>query len=266
MARHRLSLHHLTAHDVGPAEFVEITGRLGVSLVCLFTCGMPGSPFPLVTADNEAEVRDRLRASGVALYNAEFVALTPQMAWSEIERSFVVSARLGAQRMTVHCFDTEMDRARESFVRVCRLAANEGMGVNLEWTAVNPAINALAKAERFIADAGQPNAGLAMDVLHLTRCGDQPSDIAAIPVAHIPYGQISDGPRMRSLAEYADIELMYERLPPGDGELPIAEFLAALPDGIVVDVEAPQRTARAAGESAFERSRRAVEAARRFLV
>ncbi|MDB5448604.1 MAG: xylose isomerase [Phenylobacterium sp.] len=263
MAR-TLSLHHLTALDADPAQFVEIAARLDCRTVALFTHGR-ADRFPLLTAENEGAVGSRLRDLGVALHNVEYAAITPEMAWEGLADALARSARLGARRMTVHCHDPEEARAVQSFGRLCELAAGQDMSVGLEWTAVNAVINSLATAERFIAQAGQPNGDLVADLLHLTRSGGTPGDLARLPPGRIGYAQISDGPLRRDLAEYAELELIRERLPPGDGELPVADFIAALPAEIVVDVEAPQATAWTAGASALERAGRAVTAARRFL-
>ena len=263
MAR-TLSLHHLTALDVGPAEFVSITAELGCTTVALFTHG-DASAFPMVTDENEADVAARLRAGGVALHTVEYVALGPKVDWAPLETGFIRSARLGAQRMTAHCYDVHEDRALTNFARICKLAADQGMRIGLEWTAVNPAMPTLAAASRFLDRAGQSNADLAVDLLHLTRGGGSPEDLAGLPPGQIGYAQISDGPRERDLAEYAETELLGERAPPGEGELPVAEFIAALPDGIVVDVEAPQTDARHAGDSALMRAKRTMQAAHRFM-
>lgn len=263
MAR-TLSLHHLTTLDIGPSEFVSIAAELGCSTVALFTHG-DAAGFPMVTDANVTAVAAQLRSSAVEVHTVEYVGLGPQINWVEIQAGFVRSARLGARRMTVHCFDIEEERALSHFARLCGLAADQGMRIGLEWTAVNPAMASLAAANAFLDRAGQSNADLAVDLLHLTRGGDTPTDLAALPAGRIGYAQISDGPGQRDLTEYAERELLVERAPPGDGELPVAQFIAALPSDIVVDVEAPQSAARLAGVSALERARRAVEAARRFL-
>ena len=46
---------------------------------------------------------------------------------------------------------------------------------------------------------------------------------------------------------------MFERLPPGEGELPLAAMLAALPDDRVVGLEIPMRSHAEAGISALDR-------------
>lgn len=58
---------------------------------------------------------------------------------------------------------------------------------------------------------------------------------------------------------------MYERMVPGTGELPLRDMLAAVPAGVVVGLEVPMRAAAEAGESAADRLRPCVEAARGLM-
>jgi sugar phosphate isomerase/epimerase len=262
--RNPLSLHQLNALDADPVELIHFAGRLGAPYVCLFTHST--SPdFPAVTRQTEHAVMAALEAAKVQVYNAEYVAIAPDMDFAGLSEAFALSRRIGARRMTVHAHDVDEARAIDNFRRVCRLAADEGLAIGLEWTAVNLAIHSLEGAARFLERAAEPNAALAVDLLHLMRSGGTPAAVAALPPALIGYAQISDGPRERSLQDYAATELIVERLPPGDGALPTADFVAAVPRGVVIEVEAPQAAARAAGVSAFDRCRRSVDAARRFV-
>jgi sugar phosphate isomerase/epimerase len=63
---------------------------------------------------------------------------------------------------------------------------------------------------------------------------------------------------------YAE-EAMYERMAPGEGELPLADMLAALPDDRVVGLEIPMRSRAEAGVSAYDRLLPCVNTARALL-
>lgn len=67
--------------------------------------------------------------------------------------------------------------------------------------------------------------------------------------------------RMRHYAE----EAMFERMAPGEGELPLIDMLAALPADRVVGLEIPMRSRAEAGVSAYDRLQPCVEGARRLL-
>ena len=60
-------------------------------------------------------------------------------------------------------------------------------------------------------------------------------------------------------------EAMFERMVPGEGELPLQDLVSAFPRDVVVELEVPQRELALAGISPTDRLRPCVEAARRLL-
>ena len=64
--------------------------------------------------------------------------------------------------------------------------------------------------------------------------------------------------------DYGD-EARHERLSPGDGDLPLADFLAALPWDRIVGLEVPMLGKAMAGIGAKERLAPAIAAARNLL-
>ncbi len=58
---------------------------------------------------------------------------------------------------------------------------------------------------------------------------------------------------------------MFERMVPGEGELPLSEILAALPDDIDIGLEVPQRSLALSGVGPAARLRPCVEAAQGLL-
>ena len=81
--------------------------------------------------------------------------------------------------------------------------------------------------------------GLAVDLLHLVRSGGAPDDIAAIPQELIFYAQFCDSNDLSANQDYAT-EAGSHRLTPGEGKLPIQEFIQALPKNIPIEIEVPQ--------------------------
>jgi hypothetical protein len=60
-------------------------------------------------------------------------------------------------------------------------------------------------------------------------------------------------------------EALHERRAPGDGDLPLAEFLRHVPDGVVVGLEVPIRSEAEAGIGPHARMERCVRQARALL-
>lgn len=259
-----LSLHHLTVLDASPLELIDIAGQTGCERVCVFVhSSAPHLKFPVVEERDVDGVRARLRSAGVEVYNLEFFPIGPEVDFEVYDRALRVGAAIGGRRATVHIHDPHEARALATFDRFCGLAAGHGLQVGLEFTAF-ARVSTLEAAVTFIEKARQPNAAVAVDVLHLMRNGGDPARLAKIDPELIGYMQICDGPLSIAPDDMMN-EAVGERGVPGHGEFPLRAFLGCAPAGVTIDVEVPQRTALLAGVSALERARRAVTATRALM-
>ena len=96
------------------------------------------------------------------------------------------------------------------------------------------------------------------------RSGSSADDLAAIDPAHIGYAQLNDTTLRPRIENYLE-EAMFERMVPGEGELPLRDILSALPADIVIEIEVPRRSLALSGVGPIDRLRPCVEAARRLL-
>ena len=116
-----------------------------------------------------------------------------------------------------------------------------------------------------VEHVGRDEISLLIDTMHVARSGAGPDDLRALPAERIGHVQLCDVP-LRSTREYHYAEeAMYHRMVPGEGELPLAEMLAALPPDRVVGLEVPMRSRAEAGVSAYDRILPCVESARALL-
>jgi sugar phosphate isomerase/epimerase len=102
------------------------------------------------------------------------------------------------------------------------------------------------------------------DTMHFGRSAARISDLAALDPQFIGYVQLCDAPRIPVIEDYME-EAMFERMVPGEGELPLLDMLAALPRDRVIGLEVPLRREAEAGVGPHERLGRCVEAARNLL-
>ena len=100
--------------------------------------------------------------------------------------------------------------------------------------------------------------------MHLARAGLGPKDLAALPPDTIGYAQLCDAKFAFTQESYMN-EARFERLVPGDGELPLADIVATLPSDIVLGLEIPMLSEAQAGVDAVRRIGRCVEATRKLL-
>jgi sugar phosphate isomerase/epimerase len=261
----RLSLAPLTINEAGPLELIDAARAGGFDAVTLRVIGPPGvTPVERVAGNRAliATIRRRLAETGIGVFAATGMWLTPDFTVARIEPALATAAELGA----VHCLAAgwDPDRARlvANFAALCEAAAGFGLGIAFEFMPYTE-VKTVEDAARLLREAAQPNAGLVIDALHLARSGGVPITAAAIPSERIAYLQLCDAPRVKPPGLEPRAESLGHRLYPGDGALPLFDLMDALPRNITIDVEAP---CAADAHLAFdERARRAGDATRRFL-
>jgi sugar phosphate isomerase/epimerase len=259
-----LCLDFLTAIEAAPPELAMLAAAAGCESISILAHPAPGVPDYGMNSDTpmRRQTLDRCRDLGIAIDMIEGFFLTPESDVATYRASLESGGILGARTANVLLRDTDHGRLRDKLTQFSALAREHGMTTLTEWSIRSP-FPSPAEAAAFLAGTGHP-ARLAFDSLHLYRAGYSASDLSALDPAHIGRGQLSDGP-----AHMADerilAEAFSERLPPGEGALPLAAFVAALPPGVVLGLEVPMEAERQRGVSAADRVKRVVDATRSLL-
>ena len=259
-----LAVAHLTALDAAPPAWFDLAAQAGYQKVGIrILPAVPGAVcYPL---DRAALIvwRRRLADAGVGVHDVEFVPLTPDVDVEALRPTLALAAELGAQRLNVSGDDADTARLAGNFGRLCDLAAEVGLGVDLEFMRFRM-VGSLAHALDIVMRAARPNGRLLIDLLHLFRSGGTPQMLGKVPPAALGSVQLCDAPRHDpGDAALAD-EARAGRLFPGEGALPLREYLDALPPGLPMSVEVPTGTSHPQ-LAATERLRRAATAARLLL-
>jgi sugar phosphate isomerase/epimerase len=119
------------------------------------------------------------------------------------------------------------------------------------------------EAMAVVEAAGRPNGAVLVDNLHLARTGSTPADLTGLDPALLPYAQLCDGP-----AEPGDdllADALDHRCLPGEGGLPVADFVAALPGSTPLSLEVRSAALRRDHPDPVERARRVLAATTTFL-
>lgn len=249
-----VGIDHLTMLDVSPPELVTIAGEAGFDAVSLrVAAASPGEeswPMSVGATMLEETVR-RLSDTGVRVLAAEVIRIGPDTTRRDYESALEAGARLNARFVTVNSDDPEVERACESFAALVEDARPYGLRPLVEpitYTRVSNLEDALYIAER------SGGGGILLDSLHFQRFGGQLEQLRSLDPDLLSYVQLCDGPleppgglprpdelpRGQS-TDGTDLQLESRamRMLPGDGELPLAEFLVALPTELPVSLEAP---------------------------
>jgi sugar phosphate isomerase/epimerase len=179
-----------------------------------------------------------------------------------MENAFDVAARLGTRIIQIVVEDSVIERARDRFAQMCQLAERFDMIVALEFMKWR-SLKSLAEAAEFVSRVNRRNGVLCIDCLHLSRCGDTPAKVAALPAGSVGYVQLCDALAAPPPLEEYLAEARGGRMYPGDGELWLHDLLDVLPADTPLSVEVPR--AADSGRSVAERTRQAADAMRRFF-
>ena len=262
---HRLSLAPVTINDVGPPELISAAAAAGFQSIDLRLLAAPGAPPipPVVGAPAVlAEIASRLADTGITVFSATGVFLSPDWRLEAVLPALETAARFGGEQFLAVGNDPEEGRTIDNLGRLCNAAAGFKLKIALEFMPYMQVAN-LAQALGVVKAAGRPNLGLVIDALHLARSGGTPSDVARIEPDFIFYLQLCDAPRAAPAGRALRLESLTDRLHPGEGELWLFDLMDALPPGIVIDLETPVWRHRRL--SAPARAGLASAAVRRFL-
>ena len=175
-----------------------------------------------------------------------------------------IMCELGVERINTVSMDPDLHRTFDEFAILTEIAAARGLETTTELSP-SLAISDLPTVLAAVRHVGRPDFRLLIDTMHVIRSGLSVADIAALDPQLIAYVQLCDAPRKPRFESYFE-EAMFERLPPGSGELGLRELIAVLPRDRVYGLEVPQRSEAKAGIGPHERLRKCVEAARSMLV
>ncbi|HXJ81798.1 MAG TPA: TIM barrel protein [Candidatus Methylomirabilis sp.] len=263
MAR-QISLGHLTVLDTTPPELVMVAAAAGFRMIGIRLTATPSVGIPPydILSDGPLlrETERRLADTGVSVLDTEFLRFEPEHPVGVPEGFLDVSARLGAKNVLVMSAEPDETRTVERFGELCDQAAVYGLNVCLEF-AIYTGVRTLAHAAHVVARSKRPNASVLIDALHFSRSGGLPAHVPSVDPSLFRYAQICDAsPDMPRPGDTPALirEARTGRLLPGEGVLPLAELVAALPDGLPLAIEAPCRAT--AHLPAVERAKRAHEA------
>lgn len=262
-----LSISPLTVLPCSPLEQIDAAHAAGFDAVGLRL--QPALPTDIdVMADPflRRAIERRLSSTGIRVLDVDVIRIGPQTDVKALEPMLQYAGGLGAGNLVFtsltpdeYRMSDEQDTALK-IAEVCEAAGRHGVRPVVEFIPFR-GIASLADAIRMARLVNHPNFAICVDALHLHRSGGTPTELADTDPRLLASLQLCDAPR----AAPHDLprESRYDRLYPGEGELPLLELLQAVSPELPISVEVPN--AARAHRSAFERAHEAATSARRIL-
>jgi len=263
----RLGIEQLSTIGLPPVEMVNLAADLGCVCISSGMAGMPNSDYPPYSLRDDKALRKNMIAAmrdrGVSISLGEGCIIRQGHDVRDYAADMDIMKELGVERINTVSMDPDKTRSLDQLAVFAEMVGSRGMTSSIEMC---PAltIDNLDTAVAAVRHVGRKDFQILLDTMHLGRSGARGADIAALDPAMIGYVQLCDAPRKPSIANYLE-EATFERMIPGEGEMPLREYLAAMPPDRVISLEVPSRTLAAAGVSYKDKLARCVKATRALL-
>lgn len=232
-----LTLHQLCLRDIGPVDLVRTAAATGFGHVTVFV--HPPAPqldiFPRLLPQDSKSFCDALEAHQVQVHNIEALPFSGRTDPADYLPVLDQGAQIGARRATVLVYDRDLGRAADRLAVTCDHAGERGIAISIEFMAFS-ALQTIARAADFVRGTGHRNLSLLVDPLHLARTGGSPADLAAVADT---IGALQFCDAMLAAPDDPFREAVEDREIPGQGQLPLQDFLDQTDSALPLDVEVP---------------------------
>lgn len=231
--------------DAPPADTIDAAAAAGFASVGIRISGRwrddPWTPVlgrPAVIADLKRRAADQ----GVKLSTISSYFIYPHVTMDDLARAMETAGELGAATVVTNGYDPDLGTYAEKLARYCELGRAAGVRVGIEFMKYSE-VRTIHAARSVVERVGATNLGIVVDALHLIRSGGTPADIRTIDARLIAIAQLCDARALHHdpTADELRHEARTERLFPGDGELPLREFLAAFAPDTEIEYEVPRQ-------------------------
>ena len=248
-----IGIAHLTLLRQPPPELVTTAAEAGYDFVGIRVKSVtegehqysmePGSPM-------SRETLRRLDDTGLTVRDIEFLTLRPDTGPDDWQPALEAGAALGASTFSVVGVDDDPARLTDTLARLTADGAAYGIRPTLEPISYQP-VSRVADAAAIARATG---AAVLLDALHIQRGGSSLDDVRALEPELVPCIQLCDGPLavpqtlelpaelplgMKADGSVLQVEARVQREVVGEGGLPLAELLAAVPAATPISVEVP---------------------------
>lgn len=266
MADTPIGLDFISALGMPPVDYIRMAAKLGFAEVSLgprpITTNPHGYPAWSLTDDAglRREVKAALADTDLGVSSGEGCFLMEHLPADAHAATLDIFADLGTRTISVVVLDPDAARGAEQAARLVELASVRGMKGAVEFIP-GTAVGDLPAAVALVDTVGSDRLGVVIDTMHLFRSGAGVANFAALDPALVAQVQLCDVPLINDAMDYGQ-EAGHERLSPGEGELPLADFVAAIPAGVPVSLEVPMLSKATAGIGPEERLAPALAATR----
>jgi sugar phosphate isomerase/epimerase len=238
----KLVLAPTTLPEVAPLEYIDAAIHAGYDAVGLRLHKSPGLPFhpvvgnaPLIT-----EIKAMLKDANMPVFDVFSCYMEPETKMSDFTASLALGAELGGKYIMTMGNDPDYARMRDNFGLFCDEAVRFNLIPTIEFVPTRP-LCTMAMAVQMIKESGRDTGTICLDPMHFMRVGGSGAEIRSYGAKYFPYTQLNDGvlfPGEPNPVHFGKMR-QGQRKMPGEGDVPLYEFLDALPANLPLSIEIP---------------------------
>jgi sugar phosphate isomerase/epimerase len=212
-------------------------------------------------------IRQQARDAGVQLLDCEVAWIMPGPPDPWLTELVDIAAELGAKNLLVVSSDLDMAATTAKFQTLVDAAQGTGVRVNLEF-GIFTEVKTLPMARAILEQVEGEAKALLVDTLHWARSGGTAEDLAAIPREWLSYCQPCDAPAQGpDVTNFDDIidDAINRRMALGQGGLPLAAMVDALPAHLPMAIEERSAALRDNFPDLIDRARECARTSRAWL-
>jgi sugar phosphate isomerase/epimerase len=212
-------------------------------------------------------IRRQAQDAGVQLLDCEVAWIMPGPPDPWLTELVHIAAELGARNLLCVSSDPDMAATTAKFQTLVDAAKGTGVRVNLEF-GIFTEVKTIHMARAVLEAVEGEAKALLVDTLHWARSGGTAADLAAIPREWLSYCQPcdapADGPDVTNFDAIID-DAINRRMPLGEGGLPLAAMVDALPADLPMAIEERSAALRDTFPDLVERARQCARTSRAWL-
>jgi len=243
--KQEFSLAQLTILNASPVEMAAIASETGYDYFSMrqIYMGLPEEPDYDLSKNKRLlkETKTVMANTGIRLLDVELARIVENVDPSNYEPAFATCAELGGKHVLSSIWTDDKTVQLDHFAKVCDLAKQYGLTVELEYVPIASVKN-LAAALNVLNLVNRSNAGIMIDIHHFHRAGDTVEALSQVPnelfhMLHLcdaPVEIPSDPDEMRRIMREA-------RDYPGEGGIDIKSILSVIPF-VPYSIELPKKS------------------------
>lgn len=212
-------------------------------------------------------IRRQAQDAGVEFLDCEVAWIMPGAPDPWLTELVHIAAELGAANLLCVSSDPDMAATTAKFQALVDAAKGTGVRVNLEF-GIFTEVKTIHMARAVLEAVEGEAKALLVDTLHWARSGGTAEDLKAIPREWLSYCQPCDapaeGPDVTNFDAIID-DAINRRMPLGQGGLPLAAMVDALPAHLPMAIEERSAALRDAFPDLTERARECARTSRAWL-